>query len=92
MVTTALSLSGNDHTKAETNKGVLSVLLNIQNTALAFGKQTKGNKRSSCFLFPSESGTLNKSFTQGGLLALEERMKFTRPSLQGVEFSTCCQR
>lgn len=67
-------------TKAESNEGILSVLLNIQNTVLAFGKQRKGNKRSGCFLFPSESRTLNKSFTLSGLLAPKERMKFMRPT------------
>lgn len=69
MVTTALSLSSTGGIKAEANKGILRVLLNIQNTGLVFGKQRKGNKRSGCCLFPSDSRTLNKSFTLDGLLA-----------------------
>lgn len=69
MVTIALSLSSTGGIKAETNKGILRVLLNIQNTGLVFGKQRKGNKRSGCCLFPSDSRTLNKSFTLDGLLA-----------------------
>lgn len=89
MVTTALSLSSTGCTKAETNKGVLSVLLNTQNTALAFGKQRKGNKRPGCFLFPSESRTLNKILYPGWLLSPQREDEVYEA--YRVAFSTCCQ-